>query len=203
MIRACYYRARRGNRNWGSGVKRFGAVLAVACTIACALVSSTSAHAQEPRDPLIDPPEGGRGSRFQVVGQVNWIPGESVRLRIAFAESDPFSFTGPFPYEQPVTVLRDATWSFPIVVTDDVLGFALPDTPGYLVVRAESATNTTTNVYVYTVGGQRPPGAEEIANLGFGLAPAGAGSAIGLALFIGGTGALLLASGALRRHSLV
>ena len=155
---------------------------------------------QEMRDPLIDPPEGGFGSRFQVVGLVDWTPGEQVTLRIAFTDAvDPFAYAGPFPYEQNIMVLRDATWSFPIVVRDDVLGFALPDQPGYLVVRADGSRHSATNVYVYTVDGARPPGAEEIADLGFGASVGGGGGvAVGIALFAAGLGVLLLASGAFR-----
>jgi hypothetical protein len=178
-------------------------MLAVACAIACAIFTASGAgSAQEPRDPLIDPPEGGFGSRFQIVGQVDWTPGERVTILLAFTDAaDPFTYSGPFPYEQSITVLRDATWSFPIVVRDDVLGFPLPARPGYLVVRAESAGHEATNVYVYTVDGARPAGAERIADLGFGPMGGGAHVLVGFALFAAGIGGLLVASGAIRARA--
>lgn len=144
---------------------------------------------------------GGDGSRFQVVGLIGWVPGETVRLRVGFATSEPLTFAGPFAFEQPVTVLRDGTWSFPIVVNDALLGRPPGTTPGYIVVRAESGTHTAQNAYVYSVNGSLPAGADAIAMLGFGPGSAG-GAAIALALFAMATGALLTLSGLWRFRDL-
>lgn len=180
-------------------MKWIAAALAVVALASLWAHSSGTAHAQEARDPLIDPPEGGNGSRFQVVGQFGWTPGETVMLGVGFAPADPFGFTGPFPFEREVTVLRDGTWSFPVVVNDDLLGRPPGDTPGYLVVRAASPSKTATNAYIYTVNGTRPAGAEQIADLGFGPGAASATAALTIAMFAAGTGALIVASGYGRR----
>lgn len=175
-----------------------GLALALALTIVCASVLPVGmAHGQEGRDPLIDPPEGGAGSRFQIVGQRDWVPGETVRLRIGFAAADPLTFAGPFSFEQPVTVLRDGTWSFPVVVNAALLGAEPGAVPGFIVVRAESGPHVAQNAYVYTVNGSRPSGADVIAPLGFG--PGAPGSqALTLALFALATGGLILVSGLCR-----
>lgn len=162
-------------------------------------VSPTRAHGQEGRDPLVDPPQGGEGTRFQVVGLSGWTPGETVTLRVGYVAADPLSFAGPFPFEREVTVLRDGTWSFPINVNDDLLSAPLPAMPGYIVVTAASPSKTAVNAYVYTVNGSRPAGAEAIAPLGFGPGAASPVFAVTLALFALGTGALVVVSGAWRR----
>jgi hypothetical protein len=183
----------------GLRVKWIGTILAFVLALAWAL-SPQMASAQEERDPLISPQAGERGSRFQIVGQFGWTPGERVDLSIGFVEADPFAFAGPFPYEQEVTVLRDGTWSFPVVL-NDTLGLPLGGDPGYLVVRAESPSKTATNAFVYTVNGRTPAGAEEIANLGFGPSFGNPALPLAAALFAMGIGGLLVASGAMRRRA--
>jgi hypothetical protein len=174
------------------------AILAVALAFAWAFLPQ-SAAAQEARDPLISPQTGERGSRFQIVGQFGWTPGEQVTINIGFTTVDPFGFAGPFPYEQHVTVLRDGTWSFPVVL-NDALGVPLAGDPGYLVVHAASPSKTATNAFVYTVGGRTPAGAEEVANLGFGPHFGNPALPLGMALFALGIGGLLVISGELRRR---
>jgi hypothetical protein len=192
-------------------VKRIGTILAVAwaravvaivCAVTLALglaLIPQTTFAQESRDPLISPPAGERGSRFQIVGQFGWTPGEQVDIGIAFAAADPFGFEGPFPVEQQVTVLRDGTWSFPVVL-NDALGLPLAGDPGYLVVRAESPSKSATNAFVYTVNGRTPTGAEEVAHLGFGPSIGNTALPLGVALFGAGIGVLLVVSGELRRR---
>jgi hypothetical protein len=180
-------------------VKWIVSVCAVACAIACAL-SSATAFAQQPRDPLIQPQEGGDGSRFQIVGQFGWTPGETVTIRLGFTAVDPLNYGGPFYHERTATVLRDGTWSFPIAVNDDLFPFPLGDDPRYIVVEAESATKTATNAFIYAPGGREPQGAEAIAHLGFGP-PRGTGIAVlTAALFLIGTGTLLVVSGGFGRQ---
>jgi hypothetical protein len=180
-------------------VLRIPAALAVFALALAWALSPNTAHGQEGRDPLIDPPQGGAGTRFQVVGQSGWTPGETVTLRVGFATADPLSFAGPFPFEREVTVLRDGTWSFPINVNDDLLGAPLPAIPGYVVVSASSPTKTAVNAYVFTVNGSRPAGADAIAPLGFGPGAASPVVFVTLALFALGTGGLVVVSGAWRR----
>lgn len=176
-----------------------GLALALALTVACAsFLTVGNAHGQEGRDPLIDPPEGGAGSRFQIVGQRDWVAGETVRLRIGFATADPLTFAGPFSFEQPVTVLRDGTWSFPVVVNAALLGSEPGATPGFIVVRAESGPRVAQNAYIYIVDGTRPSGADVIAPLGFGagFGPGAAGTrALTVAMFALGAGGLIAISG--------
>jgi hypothetical protein len=172
--------------------------VALACTGALAI---RPARAQAARDPLIVPEEGGQGSRFQVVGQIGWTPGETVTIALAFTTSPvPLTYSGPFEHERTVTALRDGTWSFPINVTDDLLQKPLDDTPGFIVVRAQSGTKTAINAFVFSPGGRRPAGAEAIAHLGFGPSNADPTFTATLALFIAGAGALLVASGAGRQR---
>lgn len=178
-------------------MKRYGVMLAVVLAFAWALIPN-AVSGQEAPDPLIDPPEGGAGSRFQIVGQSGWTAGETVTLRVGLTSADPLSFTGPFPFEQDVTVLRDGTWSFPISVNDALLGAPLGTTPGYIVVQAASPTRTATNFYVFTVNGGRPMDADTIAPLGFGPPDASPVLVLTLALFGLGTGALVVISGATR-----
>jgi hypothetical protein len=170
---------------------------AFALIFACVgTLSIRPAAAQTTRDPLISPEEGGQGSRFQIVGLSGWVPGETLTISLAFTTSpDPFSYSGPFERERQVTVLRDGTWSFPINVGDDLLAQPLDATPGYIVVRAQSATRTAINAFVFSPNGQRPAGAEAIAHLGFGPQDADPGVVAGLMLFMAGVGALLVLSG--------
>jgi hypothetical protein len=176
------------------------------CAVALALAYAFApgrASAQEPLDPLISPLEGGDGSRFQIVGQFGWTPGETVTLGLGFTTSpEPLAFDGPFPFQREVTVLADGTWSFPITVTDEALAPLTPGPePGYIVVRAESPSKTGVNAFIFTVDGARPLRAEVLAALGFG--PAGRTSfVLATALFAAGTGAMLIMSGALRRQTL-
>jgi hypothetical protein len=182
----------------GLRVKWIGTILAFSLALSLALFPRI-ASAQEERDPLISPQVGERGSRFQIVGQFGWVPGETVNIEIGFVEADPFAFAGPFPYRQQVTVLRDGTWSFPVVLNDS-LGLPLAGDPGYLVVRTESPSKTATNAFVYTVGGRTPVGAEQIAHLGFGPSFGNLALPLGAALFALSVGALLIVSGELRRR---
>ena len=172
-------------------------VFAVACAFAYAL-SSATAFAQQPRDPLIQPQEGGDGSRFQVVGQFGWTPGETVTIRLGWTAVDPLHYAGPFYHDRTATVLRDGTWSFPIAVNDELFPFPLGNDPKYIVVEAESPTKTAVNAFIFAPDGREPQGAEAIARLGFGP-PRGAGGAVlTAALFLIGTGGLLVASGRLQ-----
>lgn len=173
--------------------------LALACSALFAIVLVQTASAQESRDPLIDPPLGEAGSRFQIVGQHGWIPDEALTLSVGYTTSDdPFAFGGPWLLEEPVTVLRDGTWSFPIVLTEAFFGGAAPARPGYIVVRAASSGQVAVNAYVFTVAGEQPAGVAALGLLGWGprvRAPL----VFTLALFAAGFGALLALSGALRR----
>ncbi|MEX2226150.1 MAG: hypothetical protein WEB52_06855 [Dehalococcoidia bacterium] len=179
-------------------MKWIGTILAFVFALSWAF-SPHMASAQEERDPLISPQVGERGSRFQIVGQFGWTPGEQVALSIGFVQAQPFAFDGPFAFEQEVTVLRDGTWSFPVVL-NDALGLPLAGDPGYVVVRAQSPSKTATNAFVYTVDGRTPVGAEQIADLGFGPGFANVALPLGIALFALGIGSLLIVSGELRRR---
>ena len=174
--------------------------LAFALAIAGALTIGTSipAHAQQP-DPLIDPAQGGAGSRFQIVGQVGWTPGDAVTISFGFSDTPPAStYTGELYSEQRVTVLRDGTWSFPTVVNDKLFPFPLWRA-GYIVVKAQSATTTAINAYVYAVDGRTPAGYPPLAALGTGPDAHPPLFALTLALFAAGTGALVAFAGAMRR----
>jgi hypothetical protein len=177
--------------------------LACAVAIASALTFGTpgSAHAQQP-DPLIDPAQGGAGSRFQIVGQTGWTPGDAVTISFGFSDAPAGpAYSGTLYNEQRVTVLRDGTWSFPTVVNDKLFPFPLWR-PGYIVVKAQSATTTSVNTYVYTVDGRAPAGLPPLAALGSGPSPQAPVFAITLALFVAAVGALVAASGAMRRQFL-
>jgi hypothetical protein len=180
--------------------------VAAACAIAFALTLALTlaltpgvVSAQEARDPLISPQQGGEGSRFQIVGTTGWTPGTDVTIRFAFTERDPLTFAGPFTVEHTVTVLRDGTWSFPVVVNDEFFPFPLGETPGFIVVQAESTDRVTMNAFVFTVNGSRPAGADAIVAAGFGGSLPSGGFAIATALFAAATGALLVTNGASRR----
>jgi hypothetical protein len=170
-------------------------VAVVACVFAYAL-SSGIAFAQEPQDPLIVPQQGGNGSRFQIVGQFGWTPGDTVTIELGYTAVDPLHYSGPLYHERTATVLADGTWSFPINVNDELLPFPLGPDPKYIVVEARTPTHSAINAFIYTPGGREPEGAEAIAHLGFGPEHASAVSFLTLALFLTGTGALLVASGA-------
>ena len=176
---------------------------AFAIALACAwALSISTASAQSERDPLIAPGEGAAGSRFQVVGQTGWTPGETVTLEFTFADTDPgASPNGPFFHQREITVLRDGTWSFPVAVNNELFPFPLWR-PGFIVVRATSGTHSATNVFAYTVEGRRPAGYPPLAELGSGPMPSPTAAVAGTAaLFAAGIGALLAASGAIRRRT--
>jgi len=152
---------------------------------------------------LIDPPQGGTGSRFQIVGQTGWTPDATVTISYGFSDVPPGDgYAGPFWNAQHVTVLRDGTWSFPTVVNDRILPFPLWR-PGYIVVKAVSGGRVAINSYVYTVDGHSPAGLPPLAELGFGPQGSGHGGVVALtiALFAAATGALIAASGAFRRYA--
>lgn len=184
----------------GSRVKWAFIALAVACALAYAFASTGPASAQETL--FVSPTEGTAGSRFQVVGEVGWTPGETIALSFGFSDAPPGEqYSGSLYNEQMVTVLRDGTWSFPVVINSDLLPFPLWR-PGFIVIVAEGRQQRATASVTYMVGAERPLGAPPLAPLGFG--PTGLDNAIGqlamrLALLVLGTGALIAASGALRR----
>ena len=174
--------------------------LAGALAIAGALSLGTfgSASAQQP-DPLIDPGQGSAGSRFQIVGQNGWTPGDAVTISFGFSDTPPASsYAGQLYNEQHVTVLRDGTWSFPTVVNDKLFPFPLWR-PGYIVVKAQSATTTVVNAYVYTVEGRTPAGYPPLADLGSGPHAHTPVFMLTLALFAAATGALIAIAGGMRR----
>ena len=180
-------------------MKRIGRVFAAA--LACAFYLTTS-FAQTARDPLIVPQEGGNGSRFQIVGQNGWMPGETVTISLGFSTDAavagaPESFGGPFYHERQTTVLRDATWSFPIVV-DDVFPFPL-DQAGVIVVRAQAPSHTAANTFKFTPNVSAVAGAQAVGKAGFGP-DAGGPSIATAALFAAGLGVLLVLSGIARRR---
>ena len=185
------------------------AVLALLAALAIVWASSLSTvSAQQPRDPIIDPPSGGAGSRFQIVGQSGWIPGETVTLRVFFTTSgDPLNIApqdAPLSEEFFVTVLADGTWSFPIVVDEFFAadgGATAPDTPGYIVARATAPSHEATNAYLYIVRSVLPAGADAFVTAGFGPGAPPAGLGMMLALFGGGAGVLFVINGGLRRRT--
>ncbi|MHB8683721.1 MAG: hypothetical protein ACYC9X_05310 [Dehalococcoidia bacterium] len=179
-------------------MKWIALVCAVACAVAYALSSGT-AFAQQARDPLIVPQEGGDGSRFQIVGQYGWTPGETVTIRLGWAAVDPLQYSGPFYHERTATVLRDGTWSFPIAVNDQLFPFPLGSEPKFIVVQAQSPTKTAINAFIYAPGGRLPQGADAIALLGFGPPRASSLALLVAALFLAATGGLIVVSGAGRR----
>ena len=173
------------------------AVFAVALACAWAL-PIRSAFAQGPSELLISPAQGEPGSRFQVVGQSGWTPGETVTLTFGFADLPADNtYAGATYHQREVTVLRDGTWSFPVVISEDLFPFPLWR-PGYIVVRATSPSKTDTGDFVYTVEGRLPLGTPPLATFGFGPQPPDRTTAAALALLCTGTGALLAFSGAWR-----
>jgi hypothetical protein len=171
-------------------------VLVLALALACAwALPIRSSSAQELSELLISPAQGEPGSRFQVVGQSGWTPGETVTLTFGFADLPADNtFAGATYHQREATVLRDGTWSFPVVVAPDLLPFPLWR-PGYIVVRATSPTKTDTGNFVYTIAGKLPLGTPPMATFGFGPQPPDRGSSVALALLCGGTGALLVFGG--------
>lgn len=159
------------------------------------------ARAQASSALLISPRQGEPGTLFQVVGQSGWTPGETVTLTFGFADLPAGNtFAGATYHQRTVTVLRDGTWSFPVVVTPDFLPFPLWR-PGYIVVRATSASETATGDFMYTVEGKRPQGTPPMASYGFGPPPPpDRTAAMALALLSAGTGVLLLFGGAWRER---
>lgn len=178
-------------------VTRFGAAIAVALVLASVFVLHASA--QTPHGLLLSAAEGAAGSRFQIVGEGGWTPGETVGIDVAFADADPAAvpYTGDFYRRGDVAALRDGTWSFPVVVNQALFPFPLWR-PGYVLVRAQGASMTETAVFVYTVEGRRPLGAPPLAPLGFGPAAGRHTPLSTLALFAGATGALIVIAGAAR-----
>lgn len=169
--------------------------LALACVRALPIGTS---NAQQPSELLISPAQGEPGSLFQVVGTSGWTPGDTVTLTFGFADLPADStFAGATYHERTATVLRDGTWSFPVVITPDLLPFPLWR-PGYIVVRAVSPTKTDTGNFVYTVEGKLPLGTPPMASYGFGPQPPDRGASVALALLLAGAGAMLVCSGAWR-----
>ena len=176
-------------------MKRITFVLVAVLALAWALSSGT-ASAQQPRDLIIDPPSVAAGSRFQIVGAEGWTAGETVSLQLGFTPSpDALAFTGPFAIEEQLPVLPDGTWSFPVVVNESIFQGAPPDTTGSIVIRATASSHSAVAVFQYT-----GPPISRVAGAGFGPGAPGAALALTLALFAAGTGALLVMSGAWRRH---
>ena len=171
---------------------------AVALAIAGAFSSGSHRTAAQAADPLIDPPGGAAGSRFQIVGQTGWHPGDSVTISFGFADTSPDAYDGPFYNEQRVTVLRDGTWSFPTVVNDRLFPFPLWR-PGYIVVKAQTATHSVVNGYAYTVEGRAPAGLPPLASLGYGPSTGSSVGVVTIALFAAATGLLVATAGILRR----
>lgn len=176
------------------------ALTALAVAVACvvAIVFSSTGHAQQ--DTFVSPSEGAAGSRFQIVGEVGWTAAETVTIDVAFSDTLPGeNYAGPFYNPHQVTVLRDGTWSFPVVVNRDLFPFPLWR-PGFIVIRARGASQTTITPFAYTVAGHRPLGAPPLAELGFGPSPGSAAATIAmtLAMFSAAIGTLLVVSARLR-----
>jgi hypothetical protein len=170
----------------------------IACLVALAPVAS--ARAQE--DVFVSPPEGAAGSRFQVVGETGWVPGEAVTLRFAFADVAPGeAFAGPFFRTETVTVLRDGSWSFPVVVNNALVPFPLWR-PGYIVIEAVGSSQTSITTFTYLVEEHRPVGEPPLADLGFGphVGSRNAGGHTTIALFALAIGGLLVFVGSTRRE---
>ena len=198
LIAACYHPPRRGTEN-GVAVRWLTAVFAIALACAWAL-PIRSAFAQGSSELLISPTRGEPGTLFQIVGESGWTPGETVTLTFGFADLPADNtFAGATYHERQVTVLRDGTWSFPVVINADLFPFPLWR-PGYIVVRASSPSRTDTGDFVYTVEGKLPLGTPPLAAFGFGPPPPDRTAAAALALLCAGTGALLSFSGAWRRR---
>ncbi|MBI5289495.1 MAG: hypothetical protein HY873_11045 [Chloroflexi bacterium] len=171
-------------------------VLAIAGAV---LHQSTTGQAQQAT--FVSPGEGGAGSRFQIVGEAGWTPGETITLEFTFVDVPPAqaeAFAGPFYRTEQVTALRDGTWSFPVVLNEDVLPFPLWR-PGYIAIRARGAAQTTLTLFTYMVDGRGPQGPPPLAEFGFGPGDSGHAGVLGtVALFLAATGVLAHVSGRLR-----
>jgi len=150
---------------------------------------------------FVSPGEGGAGSRFQIVGESGWTPGEAITLEFTFVDEPPAeaeAFAGPFYRTEQVTALRDGTWSFPVVLNENVLPFPLWR-PGYIAILARGASQTTLTLFTYTVAGRGPEGPPPLAEFGFGPGDVtGTGVSVAVVLFLAATGALVLTAGRLR-----
>jgi hypothetical protein len=171
-------------------------ILVLVAALAVAWARSLDSSYAQTAELIIDPPAGGAGSRFQIVGQSGWIAGEAVSVRVGFTEGDAASFAGPFAIDEQVTVLDDGTWSFPVVLSVAFFGGTAPATAGTVVVRAESPSHTATATFTYT--GLGPPPAA-VSAAGFGQPAAGASAVAVVAMFAAGVGAMLVAGGFGRR----
>ena len=154
------------------------------------------------QDTFVAPTEGAAGARFQIVGETGWTPGETITISFGFSDQAPGdAFAGPFYTEQSVTVLRDGTWSFPVVINDELFPFPLWR-PGFIVVQAEGALQTTITPFTYTVLGASPVGPPPLAELGFGPGDEGAATSVVVtgAAFAAAMGLLFVVSGETRRR---
>ena len=178
----------------GVAVRWLALVLALAFACVRALPIRSS-FAQESSGLLISPAQGEGGSRFQVVGQSGWTPGETVTLTFGFADLPAdATFAGATYHQRDVTVLRDGTWSFPVVVNEELFPYPLLR-PGYIVVRATSPSKTDTGNFVYTVQGRLPLGTPPLSTFGFGPQRPDRGASVALALLCAGAGGLLVFGG--------
>ncbi len=174
--------------------------LALVVVCAFSLVVTSAVLAQQAT--FVSPDEGSVGSRFQIVGESGWIPGEALTLEFTFLDVPPpaaGSFDGPFFRTETITALRDGSWSFPVVINRDLFPFPLWR-PGFIAIRVSGSTQSTLTLVTYMVDGQRPTGQPPLAGLGFGPQSAGqlAATLLLSAVFALGIGALLLAAGATR-----
>ena len=187
-------------------VKWAGIVLVLAFACVAALVSSSSTYARAQEPTFVSPTQGAAGSRFQIVGEVGWTAGETLTLQFTFLDAPPTeaeSFAGPFYHEEQVTVLRDGTWSFPVVINSELFPFPLWR-PGYIAVRAVGGGQATLTLFTYTVDGRGPQDAPPLAELGFGPGDAGAGSGVwGVVVFMVAAGLLVGAAGVFRKRAVV
>lgn len=187
-----------------SGLWLKWAAIALAVVLACAgAVLQTSFATAQQQDTFVSPTEGGAGARFQIVGETGWTPGETVTISFGFADEVPGeTFAGPFYNEQSVTVLRDGTWSFPVVINNELFPFPLWR-PGFIVVQATGASQITITPFTYTVLGASPEGQPPLAELGFGPGDAGPPTNVVVgAAFVAALGVLLVVSGEARRRGL-
>jgi hypothetical protein len=181
---------------WCTFVLVAASMVALACAWAFPLKPAFAAQTAEL---IVDPPSGGAGSRFQIVGESDWTAGETVRIRVGFVTTgDPAAFAGPYAIEQDLTVLPDGTWSFPVVLSDTFFGGLAPSTPGTIVVRAASPSNDALATFDYT--GVGPPPASDIGAAGFGPAAGAAPAAMIVSLFGAGIGTMLIVAGGRRRY---
>jgi hypothetical protein len=147
---------------------------------------------------FVSPGTGESGSRFQIVGEVGWTPGERLAIDFGFSDAPPNgSYAGTFYNPQTVVVLRDGSWSFPVVVNRDLFPFPLWR-PGYIVVRVQGANQTTLTPFAYTVEGRQPVGEPPLADLGDGPGADGdsdGGNTLIVAAVASMTGAVLVIAG--------